>query len=333
MRVTTSSMINRYTSRLNSVLSNMNSASMRVTSGRKYDRASQDPTNSVKSAKLRREHLKNDNYITNVQDVKSQNETVESSLMKISKMAEDAYVDVLSAVNGTMGPDERMIYASKLREMQQTMVKDLNTSHAGKFVFGGSSTNEPPFNLSDTGVLTYRGLDVNSTDPAVQAQLNQMANETLYIDLGFGLDVTADGVVNSSSAYNTAMPGINFLGFGLDANGNPNNLISTLGRLADEFENGTFNENTVKELSNKLDVQRKTVLNTITELGSNNLFLENTEDRLKNNQATYNKKIDATEFIPLDKAIMNFKALEYTYQAALKVGMSILSPSFIDFMR
>ena len=74
-------------------------------------------------------------------------------------------------------------------------------------------------------------------------------------------------------------------------------------------------------------------LEKITQLGSTTKFLEHTETRLKDSELNLNQKIADVENVDLAEAITEFSWAEYAYNAALKVGNSILSQSFIDFMR
>ena len=46
-----------------------------------------------------------------------------------------------------------------------------------------------------------------------------------------------------------------------------------------------------------------------------------------------NTQIKNVESIELTDAITNYSWAQYAYDAALRVGNSILSPSFIDFMQ
>lgn len=332
MRITTSTMMRQYNGRLNDVMSRMNSAGTMVTTGRRYEKASEDPASAVRAYKLRRESLKNDDYTRNIKDTQELFTSYESSMMQVSKMAEDAHVDILTAMSGQMGADERKILASKLREMQKTMVMDMNVSVGGQYIFGGTANKEPPFSL-ENGVLKYRGLDVN--DPANQSKLQQLADEKIFVDLGFGMTTDIDGNVDENSAFNQAIPGIEFLGFGNDADGDSENLVTLLGQMADALDkdDADYNPSVAARISDKFDAQRTGIIIDITKMGSNTMFLDYTEKRLDETEFNFVKSIDTLEYIDSAEAITNFKVQDYVYRATLQMGMNILSPSFIDFMK
>ena len=61
-------------------------------------------------------------------------------------------------------------------------------------------------------------------------------------------------------------------------------------------------------------------------------YLTGTEDRLTNMVDDLNNQILQVEQVDLASAITDFSWAQYCYNAALKVGNSILSQSLIDYM-
>lgn len=331
MRVSTNSLMRNYNSRLNQVLGNLNIANQKVITGRKFLTASESPVEAARAYQLRRSLQDNTNYLDNLENVNDMFASTESSLMNVSKMASSAYSTMLDAINGTKSLDERKIIAGELRGMQKSMVLSLNSKFNDKFLFGGSSTKndngEPvPFELKD-GKLLYRGIDV--TDPDAQNALKELADEKIYVDLGFGLNEDANGIVDNS-AYNIANAGISYLGFGTD---HRDNLILNLGEMADLLEAETIDPEAIKECTDRLEDQKLRVLRGVTTLGTETQFLKTTKTMLEDNEYNLKNKIANVEQIDMEAAIMAFKEADYVYKAALKMGSSILSPSFIDYMK
>ena len=71
----------------------------------------------------------------------------------------------------------------------------------------------------------------------------------------------------------------------------------------------------------------------ITELGTRTEFLTTTKDRLETSEINLATQIDNVVNVDMAEAIMNFSWAQYAYNASLKVGNNILTPSFIDFMK
>lgn len=81
-----------------------------------------------------------------------------------------------------------------------------------------------------------------------------------------------------------------------------------------------------------IKAMRDDVLEVVTTLGTQTEFLTTTKDRLENNEISLSTQIDNVVNIDMAEAIMNFSWAQYAYNASLKVGNNILTPSFIDFM-
>lgn len=187
--------------------------------------------------------------------------------------------------------------------------------------------------ISVSGNLTDKVTLGTSAKASDTIDLDMLANEKVFIDLGMGLTVDKAGNVNAQSAFNIGLPAIKFLGHGFDANGNPCNVYNLLGKIADELEKDDFSVDKVKELGGLLDKQETNLLSNITELGVRTNFLISTKTRFEDSKYNLSVQIDDVEYLDADEAIMDFKMQEYIYKAALSMGSRVIQPSFLDFMR
>lgn len=329
MRITTSQVLRNYQSNLSKTTIELDNAKNRVLTKRNFNKVSEDPAAAAKAYKLRKEYADNENYTENVDSVISHFDAVESSAMQMNDIAKEANALILEGVTGTASAEQRATLATSLREMQESLVLSANSKLGDTFLFGGQTTDSVPFELVD-GKLQYFGLDVSSSDPDVQAQLKEMANQEILVDLGFGISFDNGSVVNNS-AFNTAFSGLTALGFG-EENGMDQNLVNLLGEVADELEKDPIDETKLNELSNQVSDVKSNLTDFITVLGTKSNFLESTKTRLEDNRITLNEKIVGVENVNLEEAITDYSWAQFAYNAALKVGNSILSQSFIDFM-
>ncbi len=347
MRITTNAILRNYKSNLGTSLKNLDTARTRVMTQRKFNSTAEDPSNALRAAILERKYVKNEDYLNIVKDVQSFQDSQEDAAMQIETIAKRLSKQYgLEALNGTNGSLEtRKTYADAWRGAQESLLLSLNASYEGKYVFAGSDGKEAPFKLTEEPdpndptktiqVLKYRGVDVN--DPANADVLEKLSKDTLFVDLGFGLNVDVlnggkDIDVDSSSAFNTSLPGINLAGFGKDDNGRTNNIVLLCGQIADLLDEEEFDRDEYTELLKKFDEGRSNVLEKVTILGTQTEFLTTTKDRLETNSISLSTQIDNVVNVDMAEAIMNFSWAQYAYNAALKVGNNILTPSFIDFM-
>lgn len=376
MRITTNAILRNYKSNLGASMSNLDIARTQVMTQRRFNSTMEDPSSALRAAVLNRKYARNEDYLNQVKDVQSYQDAQEDGAMQISNIALTLNKQYgLEALNGTNGSrDTRLTYATAWRDAQESMVLSLNASYEGKYVFAGSDGATPPFRLADIPVdpakpdgdkkqvLLYRNVDVttgklytdkneldtsdpilNESDPtkqkeAYQDRLKKLANDTSYVDLGFGLNISEsadkNGVtVEDSSAFNISLPGIKLVGYDETAGGdNKKNMILLMGEISNKLAAEEFDYEGYRELLGTFDGQRNNVLQHVTTLGTKTEFLTTTKERLETNEINLTTQIDNVVNIDMAEAIMNFSWAQYAYNAALKVGNNILTPSFIDFM-
>lgn len=334
MRITTKAIMQGYNRDLNSALNNWNAAQKKVLSQRNFSTIAENPADANRAFNLRRQYRNNNMQLEMTQQTQSLMDQVTSSAMQISKiMTQTVQPDVLKAVNGTNSLDERKAYAQSLRGMAQSIVLAANSQIGGRYIFGGASTKEVPFQYdAENNVLTYRGIDVNTTDPDELDKLKELSKETLYIDMGFGLEADTNNNTISTSAFDTSTPGINMLGFGQD-NGQSNNVVVLLEQMARELEKEPFSEATYGALMDKYSDCINDITDYEAQLGTKQQFLDGTVTRLEQYNDTINERIVSIEQVNMPEAISTYTWMGYAYNAALKVGTDIVSNSLLDFMK
>jgi len=342
MRITTNAILRNYNKNLSTSMKNLDTMRNRVMTQRKYMSTAEDPSSALRATALERKYAKNNDYLDTVDDIQSHQNAQEDSAMQISNIALVLAKQYgIEGMNGTNHSKEtRQTYADAWRGAQQSMLLSLNATYGDEYVFGGSDAKNVPFTLEEVNgkqVLKYRGEDVTNGDPKV---LEALSKDSHFIDLGFGLDVTNVTPPNNSgqysidpaTAFNTSLPGINLVGYGQDADKDPKNMVLLAGMVADELEKEPFDYDRYKELVGKFEDGRNDLLSQVTILGTQTEFLTTTKERLENNKIQIAEDYDNVVNVDMAEAIMDFSWAQYVYNASLKVGNNILTPSFIDFM-
>ena len=344
MRITTNAILRNYNKNLSTSMKNLDTMRNRVMTQRKYMSTAEDPSSALRATALERKYAKNNDYLDTVDDIQSHQNAQEDSAMQISNIALVLAKQYgIEGMNGTNHSKEtRQTYADAWRGAQQSMLLSLNATYGDEYVFGGSDAKNVPFTLetdpndSSKQILKYRGVDVS--DPANAAKLEKLSKDSHFIDLGFGLGVEdaanpPDGQYNidPATAFNTSLPGINLVGYGTDGK-DPKNMVLLAGMVADELEKEPFDYDRYKELVGKFEDGRNDLLSEVTILGTQTEFLTTTKERLENNKIQIAEDYDNVVNVDMAEAIMDFSWAQYVYNASLKVGNNILTPSFIDFM-
>ena len=337
MRITTNAILRDYKSNLAATIDNLNLSRTRVMTQRSFNSVAEDPGSAARASQLHRKYYKIQDNLSMLTDIQSRQDGQEGALTQVSNMvktiSEDYNVQAMSGDKQT--PETRQTFAAAIRQYQKSMVLSLNSTYEDTFLFAGSDGKNAPFELSADGkTLTYRGINVDAPmNTSDYASLTNLSNEKLYVDLGMGLSLDEADQVVPSSAFNISLPGIKAIGYGQDKNGMSNNVVVLAGQLVEALEAKNFDADAYGKLMNKFKDLSTNILNGITDLGVKSEFLTTTKDRLEDADITIQEQMQKVEGIDPAAAITDYMWNQYAYNAALKVGTSILSPSFIDFMR
>ena len=171
-------------------------------------------------------------------------------------------------------------------------------------------------------------------------KLQYLAKEKYFVDIGLGFQESENGKLIESSVFNASLNGINFLGWGLDEDGDPRNLYSLVQRMrtvANSVKSGTdWDDGTWSEFDRLVGKFEAGVSNYQTEfvnLDASTTKLKNQEELLSDNFYNLQEQYSDLEDVDMVDAITSFIWAEYCYNAALKVGNSILSESLMDYLR
>ncbi|MBR2894351.1 MAG: hypothetical protein IKC03_01660, partial [Oscillospiraceae bacterium] len=203
-----------------------------------------------------------------------------------------------------------------------------------------------PFTWDDNGQLCYRNIpvDVSEKDnPEKYTSLQYFSDgEHRFVDIGVGLKEDRNNDLIESSAFDSALQGINFLGWGVDENGDPNNIASIVNRMGqilsncDEETGAWKNAEEQQEymrLAEKFSASATELKKSHVALSTQAGFLKDNQELLENTSYNLNEQILEVEQCDLADAITSFSWAQYCYNAALKMGNSLLNESLMDYLK
>lgn len=182
--------------------------------------------------------------------------------------------------------------------------------------------------------------------------LTATTEESTYVDIGLGFvrkNAITDGVarrlelydVTPASAYDSALNGLNFLGYGTDEDGDPKNLVTLVHRLGEIFsrcdkDTGAYASDEDREAANRLTNKLSAAIDRVSErhveLDARVGYLQKNQEQLEEKKFNLNEQILETEEADMSESIMEMMWAQYSYNAALRIGNNILSQSLIDYM-
>ena len=171
-------------------------------------------------------------------------------------------------------------------------------------------------------------------------KLKYLMNEKQFVDIGLGFQENENGQLIESSAYNAALNGLTFIGYGLDADGDPKNISSLVQKMKEISSRVKDGEKWTDEdydefdgLVKKLERASSEFKTEFTNMSAGTQKLENNVELLEDNFYNLQEQYADIEDVDMADALTSFVWAQYCYNAALKVGNSVLSESLMDYLK
>lgn len=192
-------------------------------------------------------------------------------------------------------------------------------------------------NLDQAETMTKEEYETAVSDAE---KLKYLMNEKQFVDIGLGFQENENGQLIEASAYNAALNGLTFIGYGLDADGDPKNIYSLVQKMKEISSRVKDGENWTDEdydefdgLVKKLERASSEFKTEFTNMSAGTQKLENNVELLEDNFYNLQEQYADIEDVDMADAITSFVWAQYCYNAALKVGNSVLSESLMDYLK
>jgi flagellar hook-associated protein 3 FlgL len=269
-----------------------------VASGKRVERPSDDPSAAAMAVVERGRQATIDQYSQSADSTKSRLVVADSVLSDFISQISSAEVALLSARGTTQAPLQRESAARELESLRDAMLRDLNTSYRGTFMFGGASGTTRPYDKDGAGMVSaYQGSNVQISvdidqghDVVVAFDGEALARGTDADDIFEVMDAAIDAVrASDDDAMATAMDG----------------LKSAFAR-ASAVQSG-------------IGVSLRTI----------------EEDKLRHAEAsrTAKSRISSLEDANMAEAISGMTNAETAYRAALGATSQVNRPSLMDYLK
>ncbi|MCO5296665.1 MAG: flagellar hook-associated protein FlgL [Fimbriimonadaceae bacterium] len=292
MRISTAYQYDRYSSQIASSQARYMEAQMRVSTGKRINKPSDDPSGVSTILNVKTLQAATKQYAKNVQTAKGVLGFTESALSEAATMTRRAYELTLSAANSTTTQPARDAMIQEIEQMQRNLVDLANTQGPkGEYVFGGQKNDARPFTVTGS-TLVYNG---DSGDILVETG----AVETMTVNSkGDPLFTNAYAELESLKA---------------DLSGG--NIPALSG----------VHVGAIQDVLNQIQQERGVVgakLQTVDDLTS----------RYTRMQDDFTKHIADVEEVDVDQAIVQYRLAETAYSAALQVASQGFRLSLMDFI-
>lgn len=190
--------------------------------------------------------------------------------------------------------------------------------------------------VAEGGTISKEDYDKSAKDVEKLQYLSE--EEKLFLDIGLGNEEDENDDLIRSSAFDATLQGINFLGFGRDEDGDPRNIVSLAKEMAKICNSGegrlpAEDYERLYRLVGKTEAASQKLQDAHVSVESRSGSLKNNLDLLEENRDTLVEQYAELEDVDDADAISAFIWAQYSYNAALRVGNSILAQSLMDYMQ
>lgn len=147
----------------------MTRAEEQISSGKRIVRPSDDPGAATRLLELKVHLAAVQRYKAALDSGGSLLDGASSTLLGATDLITQARSLLIQGSSGTMSPEDRHTIAIQLEQIRQRMIEVGNTKIDGRYVFGGTSTDEPPFESQVVGGVAH--VRYTGSDDAAQVQI------------------------------------------------------------------------------------------------------------------------------------------------------------------
>lgn len=296
MRITSRMLTKNVLNNLSKNNRRLDKTSQQLTTGKRINKPSDDPGDTVRSLRIRTEINEIKQYRKNIDTAMSILEYSDDALDKVGQGMHRAQELSVQALNETYDTSQREMMAMEINGILEDMIQNGNSTFANRYIFAGTET-KPPFEVErgDNGWIEgYKFVGNTNSRP-------------FEVGVGSTMDTSMDG----NAIFAPVIDGLMSLRDGL------------MSGDREQIEKG---HGDVQQAFNKLLTQR-------SELGAMTNQLELTSERMASAEYNLVKLQAQVEDVDMYEAVMNLKNIEALHMASLNVAARIIQPTLIDYLR
>jgi flagellar hook-associated protein 3 FlgL len=315
MRITNNMVSDRVISELQARYAAMADTQLQVSTGRRVNQPSDDPTAAAQE-RLRLSELSGiKGSQSSVASAQTALNASESSLEGIRSVLSRANELALAGATGSVSQADRITIANEIDQLIKSAKDTMNTKVGDSYIFAGTKSDTAPYSgatgdayQGDGGALLRDG------GAGVVLQTNPS-----FVPVGGGPSVplTADTIIGNGSAAGDGR------------------VLDALTQLSAHLRGGTAADLQAIQSTDlqAIKANQTAVSSAISAIGAMGNRATAASSRLDDLEATAKQTIDDLTGVDTVKALTDYTAQSAAYEASLKVGAQIIQPSLLQFLR
>lgn len=309
MRISNQAIYDTVTHNLAHVSDAMLHANQVVSTGKRINRLSDDPVGLVSVLNLRSSL----DYIAQLERNIAMGDSWlamgETALAQVEEVLSQAKTLTIQMANDTQGAEERASAAVEVEGYFHQVLSLANTQVDGRYIFSGTQTATAPFAWG-IDAFGNQGILYQGNDTEFEINIAKGINVAVGRD---GTDIFGDHVFDWN-----------------DPDEGTDNIFKTLLDLKGHLESN--DRDGIQTAMGELDSHMDNLRTRIADTGAKMNRLELKSNIIQDLRLTYTDRKSELEDADIAEAIMDLKAKELAYQAALNSSAKVMKMSLVDFL-
>lgn len=298
VRVTQNMLNSNMLRNLHKSMGTMDKLQQQLSSGSKINKPSDDPVIAARGMFYRSSLMENDQYKRNVDEAQSWMDMTDTTMDEMGSIMKRVKELLVYSGDGAVSSDDLKAMASEVEELKKHMGTLANQQINGKYIFGGTDTNKPPY---DETAKAGAGDFVSTNGSPINLEVSQ--------------NVFVTSNINAQNIFNYP--------------DNANNMFTVLNNIITELSNGR----TASQFESAMSDQYDKLLAERASLGANVNRVELIAERLDSQEVNITGLMSKNEDADMAKVMTDLKTQESVHSAALGSGARIIQPTLLDFLR
>lgn len=299
LRVTQNMMSMQTLSNLNKNYSRMSDMENQISTGRKINKASDDPVGVTYSLRYRAELASNEQYQSNADAAVSWLDFTDSTMQQATDVMKRLKELTVQASSGTVTVAGMDAVKQEVEQLKEQMSNIGNSSLNGKYIFNGQQYDKPPYVLSGT-ITDFSQIDT---------------------DLG-----SVDYSVGDQNTFQINTSGNDFFGSSTDTD----NVFKVMNDLITALGSGDVSQ--VNDQMSNIETRMDKMQSALSEVGARSNRIELIQNRLGDRSLNLTTLQSKTEDADIAALTVKATTAQTIYESALKSSAQILQPTLMDFM-
>ncbi|GIM32910.1 flagellin [Paraclostridium bifermentans] len=321
MRITNGSVMSTYLRDLQNNLQSMDKLNTQLNTSKQVNKISDDPFKTVKIMNVQGEINNVEKYNYNCDEITGWLDITDESLDRVGNLTSEIKT-LLTSIQDTFGPDEIKAVQTEINEKIKQVGEAMNTTYAGKYVFGGSVTDQPPVRVETDPTSGLAKIIINNTDkngnidPDLSARLDASLKSEISDGITMDYNLTIKNITSTTGKETGKKSGLDIL----------NDVVQKLNSDPVDMDE-------IKKLSSDLGDYMNDVLNNRSLIGAKTNTVSAVKDSNEENILEMKGTFSQMQDVDYADKFMELKEAQMVYNATLQVGAKLLQPTLLDYLR